>query len=91
MNENQSSSNRSLSRRLSIKKDPSEEIVLSTEDDDAFEDETILASDRNGQTLTLLEEYSMKRGNSNRPAFFVGLTCAVASLAFAYLNFLTLK
>ena len=86
-----SSSDRSLSRRLSIKKDPSEEIVLSSGNEDELDEETVLASDGQGQTLTLLEEYSIKRGNSNKPAFFTGLICSAASLTFAYLNFLTLQ
>ena len=91
MTNDSSSSGRSLSRRLSIKKDPSEEIVLTSGDEEELEDETVLASDGQGQTLTLLEEYSMKRGNSNKPAFIVGLVCSAASLTFAYLNFLTLQ
>lgn len=82
-----------------MKKDPSsnkdldsEKTAQQVEDSplEEFEDEeveTVLASDSSRGSLTLLEEYKMKKTKTDKKSFIVALACAAASLTFAVLSF----
>lgn len=87
-----SPSSRPPRERLALRKTApktTQEIVIDHEDVDD-EDETVLASGSQGGTLTLLEEYSLRKRKPNRVVPVIMLACAVASLAFAYLSYKSL-
>lgn len=63
------------------------ELVIETGDS---EDEIILASNADGGSLTLLEEYSIRENNSGKWAAIMAFGCAATSLAFAYMIYSTL-
>ena len=64
-------------------------LVIET-DDSISEDEIVLASNADGGSLTLLEEYSIRENNSGKWAAIIATACAATSLAFAYMIFSTL-
>lgn len=53
-------------------------------------EEIVLASNVDGGSLTLLEEYSIRENNSGKWAAIIAFACAASSLAFAYLIYSTL-
>lgn len=65
------------------------ELVIETGDSED-EEEIILASNANGGSLTLLEEYSIKEKNNGKWATIITFGCAATSLVFAYMIFSTL-
>ena len=58
--------------------------------DDFEDDEIVLASDGEGSSLTLLEEYSIRERNSGKWAAIISFVCAVVSIAFACMIYTTL-
>lgn len=52
------------------------------------QDETVLAAAQDGHSLTLIEEYSMRKQRPTAPEFAFSLLCAAASLAFAALSYI---
>lgn len=82
----------SNSERSPLKLDrPAEgnELVIETGDSED-EEEIILASNADGGSLTLLEEYSIKEKNNGKWATIITFGCAATSLVFAYMIFSTL-
>jgi len=65
------------------------ELVIETGDSED-EDEIILASNADGGSLTLLEEYSIRENNSGKWAAIMAFGCAATSLAFTYMIYSTL-
>lgn len=84
-----------MSRRVT---EPNPSQSLSIEDGDGAEvlgpeaqttDPVVLATDSQGNSLTLLEEYARRREGSVHPIeFILSFICAIASLAFAALIYL---
>ncbi len=76
---------------LSLKRDSiADELVIETDEDDFEEGERILASNADGGSLTLLEEYSMRESKGSKKNVLLSFTCAAISLTFAYLIYSTL-
>ncbi|MBD5778173.1 hypothetical protein IEN85_01515 [Pelagicoccus sp. NFK12] len=75
--------------------DPKSSSSLSIEDGEGHEvlgakaedkDQVVLATDSKGNSLTLLEEYALRKKSRVRPIEFgISFVCATASLAFAAL------
>ncbi|MDQ8187456.1 hypothetical protein [Pelagicoccus sp. SDUM812002] len=73
----------STSNSLSIEDGKGEEILATKSKDD---DQVVLATDSQGNSLTLLEEYARRKNSRVGPfEFALSLICATASLAFAAL------
>lgn len=58
--------------------------------EDLEDDEIVLASNGEGGSLTLLEEYSIRERNSGKWAAVISFVCAVISIAFACMIYTTL-
>lgn len=80
----------SRSTRASLRNARGEEIVVETPgpDDPAAPSETVLATNRKGNSLTLLEEFSVRRKRRELRSVLLSLACAAASVAFAVLTYL---
>lgn len=66
-----------------------DELLIETNSNDNKANiETVLATDHEGNSLTLLEELSLREGKSRPSEFIVAFLCATASLAFASLIYL---
>ncbi len=79
-------------RKLDLRRESNVgELLISGGDDAAdSEESTVLASNSSGSSLTLLEEYALRKRGNHAKTFFIGLVCAAISITFAYLNFLKL-
>lgn len=77
-----------VKRKLSLEQDRSEETLFVETEEDS--DEVILASNSDGSSLTLLEEYSMKNASKSKLATLLAFFCAAASVTFAFMIFKTL-
>ena len=58
--------------------------------DSQDDEEIVLASDGDGGSLTLLEEYSIRKRNSGKWAAIIAFVCAVTSVSFACMIYTTL-
>ncbi|OUW17078.1 MAG: hypothetical protein CBD18_05580 [Opitutales bacterium TMED158] len=86
-----STSSRSADERPKGSEFDSEANSLVIESGDTIDDEEIvLASGRDGGSLTLLEEYSIRERNSGKWAALISFVCAVISVAFACMIYTTL-
>ncbi len=74
-------------KALSLRNAQGEKLVL---DDTPADDgtETVIASDEQGNSLTLLEEYSLRKDKVGFGEFSITLLSAAASLAFAALIYI---
>lgn len=57
---------------------------------DKGDDEVILASNSDGSSLTLLEEYSIRKNSYGKLTALITFFCAAASITFAFMIFKTL-
>lgn len=88
----ESTSNSAQKNRLRLNKDTRGEELLIESDSNTSEanPETVLATDSEGNSLTLLEELSLREGKSHPLEFVVAFLCAAASIAFASLIYLNI-
>lgn len=87
MSQSEHSPRQSRNTSLSIEDADGEELLGDEFDED--EAQIVVASDRQGNSLTLLEEYSRRKSARLSPVeFTISFTCAAASLAFAVLLYL---
>ncbi len=85
---NQPSNSEPAKRKLSLEQDrPDETLFVETEENS---DEVVLASNSDGSSLTLLEEYSMKKASKGKLATLLAFFCAATSVTFAFMIFKTL-
>lgn len=85
---NQPSNSEPVKRKLSLEPNQVEEtLVVETGEEN---DEVVLASNTDGSSLTLLEEYSKKRASYSRLTTLLSLFCAATSVTFAFMIFKTL-
>ncbi|MEC7905707.1 MAG: hypothetical protein VYC82_00620 [Verrucomicrobiota bacterium] len=78
----------STSSKLSLKSEESNEtlVIESGENDD----ERVLSSNADGSSLTLLEEYSIRKSSNRKRHLAMALVSAAISLFFAFTIFKTL-
>lgn len=78
----------STSSKLSLKNEESNEtlVIESGENDD----ERVLSSNADGSSLTLLEEYSIRKSSNRNRQLAMALVSAATSLFFAFTIFKTL-
>ncbi len=76
--------------RLSLRNAQGRELLVGSDapESSAPADETVIATNEAGNSLTLLEEYALRRQRPSAGEFALSLICAVASLAFAALIYL---
>lgn len=87
----QSSSNsNSTNAPLELKRSAKADILVIESGEENADEELILASNPDGGSLTLLEEYSIRENNNGKWAAVTAFVCAVTSLAFAYSIYSTL-
>ena len=78
----------SASTKLSLKNEEKEEtLIIESGDND---DERILSSNADGSSLTLLEEYSIRKGSNRKWRLAMALASAAISLFFAFTIYKTL-
>jgi len=78
----------STSSKLSLKSEESNDtLVIDSGEND---DERVLSSNADGSSLTLLEEYSIRKSSNRKRQLAMALVSAAISLFFAFTIFKTL-
>ena len=75
-------------RKLLLEQDHTKETLFVETEEES--DEVVLASNTDGSSLTLLEEYSMKNASKGKLTTLLALFCATTSVTFAFMIFKTL-
>ena len=78
----------SVSSKLSLKKEESEETLVIESGE--HNDERVLSSNADGSSLTLLEEYSIRKSSNQKWQLAMALVSAAISLFFAFTIYKTL-
>ena len=74
--------------RLSLKNEESDETLVIESGENA--DERVLSSNADGSSLTLLEEYSIRKSSNRKRRLVMALVSAAISLFFAFNIYKTL-
>jgi len=85
MSDNSSNQNSEFKKRLALRKEP-EELVINEELPEEDDLEVTVAQSSDGDSLTLLEEYKKRSGNSHRWTLAFNAACAITSIAFTLLT-----
>ncbi len=78
----------SNSRKLALKTEESEETLVIESGES--EDERVLSSNADGSSLTLLEEYSIRKSSNKKWQLMMAFASAAISLSFAFIIYKTL-
>ena len=78
----------SNSRKLALKTEESEETLVIESGES--EDERVLSSNDDGSSLTLLEEYSIRKNSNKKWQLMMAFASAAISLSFAFIIYKTL-
>lgn len=73
---------------LTLRNASGEELVLEDAAAEASPASTVIATDSNGNSLTLLEEYALRKRRTHPAEVVLSFLCAAASLAFAALIYI---